>query len=171
MCAEKSSYQYDAWSLISYVWRVCEDGIVHDGDFSACHLPLCVRRMFILCFSYLDHFAAKSGHRSGDFYDRDGVISDHATLINPASEPEVPVLHSWTWCWWTVVGQLALCPTFTPLLPFIASLKDQIRIAFFHQCIYSHVAIVSLDGNQKVKKKLKRKTFFLRKVKTQASCW
>lgn len=41
---------------------------MHDGDFSACHASLCVGRMFILSFSYLDHLAPKSRHRSGDFF-------------------------------------------------------------------------------------------------------
>lgn len=68
MCAVKSSYQYVALSLISCVWRVCGASIVHDGDFSACHASRCVGRMFILSFSYLDHLAPNSRHRSGDFF-------------------------------------------------------------------------------------------------------
>ena len=50
---------------------------MHDGDFSACRASLYVGRMFILCFSYLDHLAPKSRHRSKDFCNLQTLLQTH----------------------------------------------------------------------------------------------
>lgn len=107
MCTVKSSYQYVGWSLISCVWRVCKDGIVHDGGFSACHASLCFGGMFICCFSYLDHLAPKSGQRSGDFYNWPTLLQMHHPSIQDITHMST-ALTVHTAAVWNVCGLLLL---------------------------------------------------------------